>query len=146
MSEYPVVSIGVAFMKFDGRLALAWNERWGAFVLPMTKLDAGPPAETAEEAAVRAAAEVFRLPVRVVAGQAGQAVRHTWRGGADGQLKDYQFTVVPVEVHPDFAAAAAGSDRAVLADVDTLLRGDYRPVSPSVKPILTACVEWAWLP
>lgn len=145
MSEYPVVSIGVALMKFDGRLALTWNERWGAFVLPMTKQDSGPPAETAEEAAVRAASDVFRLPTRVVAGQAAQAVRHTWRGGSDGQLKDYHFTVVPVEVHPDFAAVAAGSDRAVLADVDKLQSGEYQPLSPSMKTILTACVEWGWL-
>ena len=140
------VQIAVALVKLDQqRLALTWNDNWQAFVLPMTKLDAGPPAETAEQGAVRAAAEVFQLPVRVVSGKAGKAMRKLQLGQRDGELKDYHFTVVPVEIHPDFRNATIAHRPVVIADLKKLHDGEYQPISPSVKPILDACVEWGWL-
>lgn len=139
------LQIAVALVKFDqGKVAISWNDKWQAFVLPMTKLDAGPPAESAEQAAVRAAAEVLQLPVRVVPGQAGKEMRKLQLSSRDGELKDYHFTIVPVEIHPDFQSAV--THRPVLMPtVEKLQSGAYQPVSPSVKPILDACVEWGWL-
>ncbi len=57
------------------KVALTWNKKWVAFVFPMTKIDAGPRAESSQQAALQAAAEVLHLPVRVVAGQAAKAMR-----------------------------------------------------------------------
>ena len=140
------VQIAVALVKLDqNRLAIAWNEIWDAFVLPMTKIDAGPPAETAEQAAVRAAAEVFQLPCRVVPGKAGQAMRKLQLSSRDGELKDYHFTVVPVEIHPDFSSTSLAYRPVFFAAATKLLNGEYQPLSPSVNPILEACVEWGWL-
>lgn len=45
-------SLAVAFVLDDsGRLLLVWNTKWGAFTLPMTKVDASPPSETATQSA-----------------------------------------------------------------------------------------------
>jgi hypothetical protein len=145
MLDLQTVQIAVALVKSNkDQVAISWNGNWGAFVLPMTKLDITPPAESAEQAAVRAAAEVFGLPCRVVPGQSGKAMRKLQLGQRDGELKDYHFTVVPVEVHPDFQSAI--TNRPVLMPaVEKLQTGDYQPMSPSVKPILDACVEWGWV-
>lgn len=145
MFDPHTVQIAVALVKLNkDQVAVSWNGNWGAFVLPMTKLDTTPPAEFPEQAAVRAAAEVIGLPCRVVPGQSGKAMRKLQLGQRDGELKDYHFTVVPVEVHPDFQSAI--THRPVLMpSVERLLAGDYQPVSPSVKPILDSCLEWGWL-
>ena len=139
------VQIAVAFVKPNkDQVAVSWNGNWGTFVFPMTKVDTTPPAESVENAAVRAAAEVIGLPCRVVPGQSGKAMRKLQLGQRDGELKDYYFTVVPVEVHPDFQSAI--TQRPVLMpSVERLLTGEYQPMSPSVKPILDACLEWGWL-
>lgn len=140
------VQIAVALVKLNkGQVAVSWNDNWGAFVLPMTKLDATPPAESAEQGAVRAAAEVLGLPCRVVTGQTGKAMRKLQLGQRDGELKDYHFTVVPVEVHPDFQNAPVAHRPMLFASTDKLQSGEYQPVSPSVKPILDACLEWGWV-
>ncbi len=145
MFDPQTMQIAVALVKVNGdKIAITWNENWQAFVLPMTKLDAGPPAETAEQAAIRAAADVFRLPCRVVPGRASQSMRKLQLSSRDGELKDYHFTVVPVEVHPDFQLPL--EHRPVLfPTAEKLLAGTYQPLSPSVKPILDACAEWGWL-
>jgi hypothetical protein len=145
MFEPENVHIAVALVKMsDSKLAIAWNGSWDAFVLPMTKLSAGPPAEKAEQAAVRAAAEVFQLPCRVVPGKAGKEMRMLQLSASNSELKNYCFTVVPVEIHPDFKYAPLGGRPVVFADFAKLQSGEYQPVSPSVKPILDECVEWGW--
>jgi 8-oxo-dGTP pyrophosphatase MutT (NUDIX family) len=137
-------SIAVAFIvDSQGRLLLSWNEKWGAFTLPMTKLRSDPPAETPEQAAVRAAAEVLGVPARVVPGKAAKFARGLQKSTRDGGIKDYQYNVVPVEAHPDYAAII-GSRPYVWASIDKLQTGEYQPVSSSVQPLLQDCVEWGW--
>lgn len=118
------------------KVALTWNKKWVAFVFPMTKIDAGPRAESSQQAALQAAAEVLHLPVRVVAGQAAKAMRTLQLCDRDGEIKDYHFHVVPVEDHPDFAAASINHRPAIFATVNQLQNRDIQPISSSVKPII----------
>ena len=105
----------------------------------MTKISSGPLAESAEQAAIRAMAEVLQLPTQVVAGKAGKQMRTLQLSDRDGELKDYHFTVVPVQIHPDFATASIADRPVIFASADKLQAEDYQPMSPSVKPIVN---EW----
>lgn len=139
-------SIAVAYVvDTQGRLLLAWNANWGAFTLPMTKLHSEMPAETPEQAAVRSASEVLGVPTRVVPGKAAKFARGLQKSPRDGDIKDYQYHVVPVEPHPDFASSNGGRHAVVWATIDKLLAGEYQPMSQSVESILRECVEWGWL-
>ncbi|MCA9086352.1 MAG: hypothetical protein KDA81_19975 [Planctomycetaceae bacterium] len=134
--------ISVALLKTsDGKVALTWSDPWGAFVLPMTKRSAGPPPETAEQAAVRAMAEVLQLPVRVVPGQFGREMRTLQLSGRDGEIHDYQFTVVPVEIHPDFKWCDITHRSVIFATTAHIQTLDVQPVSPSVKLIIDECMN-----
>ena len=138
-------SIAVAYVvDSQGRLLLAWNANWGAFKLPMTKLHTEMPAETPEQAAVRAVAEVLGVPTRVVSGKAAHFARGLQKSPRDGDIKDYQYHVVPVEPHPDFVSVN-DSHTVVWAAIDKLQAGEYQPMSQSVESILRECVEWGWL-
>jgi hypothetical protein len=138
-------SIAVAYVvDSQGRLLLTWNDNWGAFTLPMTKLQSDQPAETPEQAGVRAAAEVLGVPTRVVPGKASKFARGLQKSPRDGDIKDYQYNVVPVEAHPDFASHIS-SKHLVWAAIDKLQTGEYQPISKSLEALLRECIEWGWL-
>ena len=133
------VEIALAFIEIEPRrVVLAWSENWESFVFPMTKLGSDTP----ERAAVRAAAEVFQLPCRAVAGKREQVKRSLQLSGSDGKLKDYHFTIVSVEVHPDFHRVALDRPSILVADYDKLLAGEYQPLSPTVKTMLESTIQW----
>lgn len=135
-------SISVALVSdAGGHFLIAWNAKWGCFTLPMTKVDKQLPAETPIEAAVRAAAEVLQVPCRAISGQEPQFFRGLQKSDRDAEIKDYQYHIVQVEPHPDFAGHASS---ALYASADKLRSGEYQPVSGSVEEILTHCVEWGW--
>lgn len=139
-----VLQIAVALIEVEpGRLVVAWNENWESFVLPLTKIRTGPTVASAEQAAVRAAAEALKVPCRVVPGKTEQLKRTLQLSLSDDELKDYHFTIVPVEVHPDFRNVAL-SPAAVVADKAKLLAGEYQPLSPSVAAILAESLERGW--
>ena len=138
-------SIAVAYVVDpQGRLLLTWNDKWGAFTLPMTKLQSDQPAETPEQAGVRAASEVLGVPTRVVPGKAAKFARGLQKSPRDGDIKDYQYNVVPVEVHPDFASHIS-SKHLVWTAIDKLQTGEYQPISKSVEALLRECIEWGWI-
>jgi len=138
-------SIAVAYVVDSSRrLLLAWNANWGCFTLPMTKLHLEQPAETPEQSAVRAAAEVLGVPTRVVPGQSAKFARGLLRSPRDGDIKDYQYHVVPIEAHPDFASHIAPHPL-VWAEIDKLQTGEYQPLSKSIEALLEDCVEWGWI-
>jgi ADP-ribose pyrophosphatase YjhB (NUDIX family) len=146
MNDPETLRIAVALVMSESRrILLAWNHHWQGFALPMTKIDAGPPAETPELAAARAAAETLQLPARVVPGRSGQAMRMLQLSGRDGEIKNYVYTVVPIEVHPDFHAAPRDHRPTIWAPVAKLAAGEYQPLTSSVQPVLDACREWGWL-
>ena len=138
-------SIAVAYVVDpQGQLLLTWNEKWGAFTLPMTKLQSDQPAETPEQAGVRAASEVLGVPTRVVPGKAAKFARCLQKSPRDGDIKDYQYNFVPEEVHPDFASHIS-SKHLVWTAIDKLQTGEYQPISKSVESLLRECIEWGWL-
>ena len=127
-------------MTTDDGIAITWNNNWNSFVVPMTKVSGGEEEETAEQAAVRALAEVVQLPCQVVPGEAAHEMRQLQLSGRDGEIKDYQFVVVPVQIHPDFAIASVVDRQVIFASADKLQAAEYQPVSPSVKPLIDECV------
>ena len=130
-------SIAVAYVVHaDGRLLLTWNAKWGAFTIPMTKVNLGMPRESPSQAAVRAAAEVLGVPCRVVPGKSAQFFRGLQKSERDADIKDYQYNIVHVEVHPDFVS---GIQATVWATIDKLATGAYEPISGSVLEILHHC-------
>ena len=138
-------SIAVALvLASKGHLLLAWTSSWGSFTLPMTKLHLEQPAETPEQAGLRAAAEVLGVPVRHMRGREARFARGHLRSPRDGEIKDYQYHVVAVEAHPDFALQVS-QQPFVWANVATLRNGDYHPISKSVETLLQECAEWGWI-
>ena len=139
------LGIAVALVISDSRrLLLSWNEPWQGSVLPMSKLHAGPPAESPEQAAVRAAAQALHLPVRVLPGHRSQTTLAATIA-RDGEIKDYVFTIVLIEAHPDFRDSLPDSHRVIWMPVEKLIAGEYQPLTTSVKPILDECRVWGWL-
>lgn len=138
-------SIAVAYIvDSQGRLLLTWNNKWGAFTLPMTKVQFDQPAETPEQAAIRAAAEVLGVPTQIVPGKETKFARGLQKSPRDGDIKDYQYNIVQVEAHPDFASLVS-SKTFVWASIAKLQNSDYQPVSKSVDAILQECVAWGWI-
>jgi hypothetical protein len=127
-----------------GRLLLVWNDNWGAFALSMTKLHCEQPEETHEQSGVRTVAEVLGLPTRVVPDKAAKFARGLQESPRDGDIKDYQYKLVPIEVHPDFASHIR-SQPFVWALINKLQTGEYQPISKSVEALLRECVEWGWI-
>ena len=138
--EPQVVRIAVALMRTDDGAVITWNSNWESFVLPMTKIG-GARGETAEQAAVRALAEVVRVPCQVEPGKSSHEMRQLQLSDRDGEIKDYQFVVVPVRFHPNFANVSIINRPMVLAPVEKLQSEEYQPMSSSVKPIIDECVE-----
>lgn len=62
----------------------------------------------------------------------------------DGDIKDDQYHVVPLDAHPDFAPDIA-TQPLVWAEVDKLQTGEYQPLSKSIEALLEDCVEWGWI-
>ena len=139
--EPEVIRIAVAVVKTEDGVAITWNKNWKRFVLPMTKIGRGLEEETAEEAAVRALAEVAGTPCQVESGKPSHEMRQLQLSGRDGELKDYQFVLVPVRTHPDFTSTPVADHSVVMAPVEKLQVGEYKPLSSSVKPIIDECVS-----
>jgi ADP-ribose pyrophosphatase YjhB (NUDIX family) len=140
----PSIAVGL-IRNHEGKLLLAWNSQWKCFTLPMTKIDQDPPSESAEQAAVRALAEVLGVPARPLAKQAAEFFRSLQLSSRDGEIKDYQFHAVKLEPHPDFAGTAQPTVPTLWADIDQLIANEYHPVSPSVALILSDGLGNNWL-
>lgn len=143
MTEPKTVTVVVALVTNpDGKLLLSWNPMWGGFSLPMTKVADGPPAETVARAAVRAAAEVVGRPVRVANGHKPRNTRDLLLSARDKEVKNYVYTVVRVEVHPDFVGHAGSG---FWAAPEGLASGEYQPATDSVPPVVAELRDWGWI-
>ncbi len=146
MFEPKTIRVAVAYVVDDEqRLLLAWNDKWGAFTLPMSKMYFGPPAEKAEEAAIRAASEVLRLPTRAVAGKSAKETRALEVSARDGELKNYVYTVAPIELHPDFQGRSLSHLAVIWAPIARIESGEYRPLSETVSRLLLEIRQWGGL-
>ena len=138
--EQPSIAVAM-IVNARGELLIAWNSQWGCFTLPMTKIRYEPPAEKPPEAAVRAAAEVLGVPCRAQANEEARFFRGLRKSSRDAEIKDYQFHVVRVEYHPDFADRI---ESALWCSGDKLRAGEYQPLSGSVDEVLRHCIDWGW--
>ena len=105
----------------------------------MTKLPSGQPAETPEQAGVRTVAEVLVAPIGVAPDNASKLARGLQKSSHDGDIKNYQFDVVSMEDHPDFASQLSRQPLVWIA-IDKLQTGEYQPVSKSVQSLLPQCI------
>jgi hypothetical protein len=117
-----VVAVGL-FLDADQRILWTWNQDWGAFVWPMTKVR---PGERPRQAVERAVAEVFGTPA--CAGKAITLPPDLYVSDRDNMLKLYCYHVIRAEPHPRFAAARPIVPHVWLTPSDAL-SGDFRPLS-----------------
>lgn len=105
---FPNVEVGVALIRLRGKVLLVYNQRWGAFSLPMSKrreredpnVPNGRSVEEFRSAAARAAAEVLgatipSFPAEPVCDLAGYD-----QSDHDGKYKRYRFQVFEIKL-PD---------------------------------------------
>ena len=84
------------------RILLTFNERWGAFTLPMTRRRRGRQGnEPLTRAAFRAAGEALGVPVRLVQ-EDSRRLAGRLQSGRQLVDKQYRYDVFHVEPHPDF--------------------------------------------
>lgn len=131
---------------FSGtRLLTVYNERWGAFTLPMTKLRRRPLDadkvlwERGDIAAVRNVAECLgttttRLPVFLM--DSGKLARST----SDGKTKHYAFQIFAFEVSEPSAACGLPAE---WLTADEILDPAREPVSPTARSLVAGLQEAA---
>jgi ADP-ribose pyrophosphatase YjhB (NUDIX family) len=125
-SDVPSVEVAVALiLDADQRLLWTWNQAWGAFAWPMSKRRHG---ESIRQAAERAGAEAFGVPVQAGVGRQPLADLHV--SERDHTLKFYRYHVRRVEPHNRYAAAEPIGPHIWLTAAEAL-SGDFRPLSPS---------------
>lgn len=102
----PEVEVSVVIIRKGEHMLAVWNNRWGAFTLPMTKrrtsLDRRlkqVKVEPAERAACRAAAEV--LGIAFSKSEAPKRIDHLYdlrQSDATGEVKSYAFEIFLLDV------------------------------------------------
>jgi len=139
---YPIVELSaVVICLKDGRVLLDYNDRWGAFTLPMSKRHSLPPAvehgqpttESAEMAGMRAASEVLGHPLlKGSLREMPLELEPYHQSGSDGQWKRYTFTVFTTTTEelpkPLPGHTAIWIDPKAIEQVD--------PISPTARLIL----------
>jgi hypothetical protein len=135
----PQVEVGVALVtNRNDEVLLIYNDRWGAFTLPMTKRRRGLLTnEPLSWTAVRAAAEALGVPVRRVEAENSRlaARLHSPRQLVE---KDYVYDVHHLEPHPDFAGRLQIRQPHHWLSPHLVLSGAYEPISESARVILRA--------
>ncbi len=145
MSEIMSVRVVVGLVADPKKgVLLKWNPKWGAFTFPLTKPSVSLPRESDAEAAVRAGAEALGVPVRVVEGATPRKIRELIRSERDSVLKNYVYTIVPIEAHPDFANLPTPTG-SLWFDPKMLELKEYAPISETVYALLDELNEWKWV-
>ena len=138
-SERIHVNVSVAIVTDQNmRVLLTFNDNWGMFTLPMSRRRQGTKGkEPATRAAIRAAALVLGVPVRLVDAAHGPR-RVLGRLESSRQLKDkfYTYDVYHVEPHPDFAERLQIQKPHLWLAPHLVLSGAYDPISESARFIL----------
>ncbi|MGO9463694.1 MAG: NUDIX hydrolase [Isosphaeraceae bacterium] len=145
-STVPKVDVVVALiMDHDLRLLWTWNEKWGAFALPMTKLRKGEGiVEPPEHAAARAGAEALGVPVKV--GVRWRAIPELKVSDRDYATRLYAYDVFRVEAEPRFAPQARLAEPHLWLSIGDALSDRYQPLSESSTDICQDLVTHGLLP
>ena len=137
VAGFPDVEVAVAVIMDEAdQILWTWNEEWGTFTLPMTKIRAGKEmVEPARCAAVRAAAEALGVPVQV--GSKPWTVIAAMRvSDRDYVVKHYTYHIFRAEAHPDYAAALCIRQPHIWLAAHVALSGVFEPLSHSAREIL----------
>jgi len=127
------------------RLLWSWNEKWGAFALPMTKLRKGQGVtEEPEHAAARAGAEALGAPVKV--GQRWTAIPELKVSERDYATKVYAYDVFRVEAEPQFADQVRIAEPHLWLSIGDALSGRYQPLSQSSADICQELIKQGRIP
>ena len=139
-ASVPMVDVAVVLIRRDDRILTVFNEKWGAFVLPMTKrrrwqdpkLPKGHREEDWEDAAIRAGAECTGRthtvdPAMVLdVPEMGQSDR-------DGKWKRYHFQVFTLDVGEE---PPAGLGIINWLTADEITDRSRRPISESTRHLI----------
>jgi len=137
----PQAGQGPDELRADQRLLWIWNENWGCFALPMTKVRKGQGnVEPPRHAAVRAAAEVLGVPVEVAAPLA--VVPEIEVSDREYVVKRYTYHVFRARAHADYGPAAWRLPRRHLwLPAHAALSGLFEPLSKSACDLLGSLVQ-----
>jgi hypothetical protein len=133
------VNVSVAIVTDPNKqVLLPFNDNWGMFTLPMARRRQGHQVkEPATRAAIRAAAEVLAVPVRIVERDQGpKRVLARLESGRELKDKVYTYEVYHVEPHPDFAGGLPIRQPHLWLSPHLVLSGAYDPISESARFIL----------
>jgi 8-oxo-dGTP pyrophosphatase MutT (NUDIX family) len=138
-SERIHVNVSVAIVTDQNkRVLLTYSDNWGMFTLPMARrLQGQRTKEPATRAAIRAAAEVLGVPVRLAEEHQGpKRVLARLESGRQLEDKIYTYFVYHVEPHPDFADGLQIRQPFLWLSPHLILSGAYDPISESARFIL----------
>jgi hypothetical protein len=138
-ADFPLVEVAVVLVERADLFLAEYNPRWEAFTLPMSRLRrrAAAGAESAQDAAVRAAAKVLGRPL--APSQFPQPVPldvppHTYlRSGRDQQTKRYTYRVFALHVTEVSPRHALGWHTLWMKREAFLT---HRPVSPTAEYVM----------
>jgi hypothetical protein len=140
-SLLPLLDVAVVIIVKTDRVLAVFNDRWGAFTLPMSKRRSwhGPSGEKAvreeswEEAALRAATEWTCCTTRELP-EPMLDMAEFQQSDRDGQWKRYHLQVFAMTVGEDFALPAGKTAEWLLPD--EILDEERRPISPTARHIV----------
>ncbi len=125
----------------NNQVLLVLNDRWGAFVCPMTKRRRGKlENEPMPRAAIRAAVEALGVPVRLVKGE-HRRLSAQLQSGRQVLTKNYLYDIYHVEPHPDFAEGLNIRQPHLWLSPHLVLSGVYEPISESARVIVRAVLK-----
>lgn len=136
----PDVEVAVAvIMDQAGRILWTWNEKWGTFSLPMTKIrQSKEMVEPARCAAVRAAGEALGVPVQV--GKPWTIIAGMNVSDRDCVVKHYTYHVFRAEAHPDYGASLCVRQPHIWLAAHVALSGLFEPLSKSASDIFRSLI------
>lgn len=138
------VKVSVAIVTDQTRqVLLPFNDNWGMFTLPMARRRQWlKRTEPATRAAIRAAAKVLAVPVRLVDKDKGpKRLLARLESGRQLQEKIYTYDVYHVEPHPDFASNLQIRQPHFWVSPHLVLAGAYEPISESARFILRGVIS-----
>jgi 8-oxo-dGTP pyrophosphatase MutT (NUDIX family) len=138
---YPDIDVAAAvIMNQDGQILWTWNDTWGTFSLPMTKIRSSREmAESPRGAAVRATAEALGVPVQV--GKEWTDLPMMRVSDRDFAVKHYSYHVFQAGPHPDYSAALRIRQPHIWLAAHVALSGLFEPLSYSAREILRGLVQ-----
>ena len=147
MTHSPVnATVSVALIRNPkDELLWTWDDEWGCFALPMSRMRAGESdVETPLQAAHRAAARTLGVPVKL--GQHVALAPQAFVSGRDLTWRRYRYQVFKAEAHPDFADRVAVHGPHFYLPPHRAAWEEYEPINRSSRWIIATLVADGLIP